>query len=205
MILMKSKTGQVTLFNNITWKNWFSYYIEDPLHTWSLAKKYFKRPRISFSIHRVYKYKCYPYASYNRISKILDIYIHDVFWKDKWDSPRHERSPLIWICLFRWIAFTVRFSIHYYDEFGEKQNGDMLYWEYLLNWLHYKEKKTLKCYSTWVGDSKIYKKCEYGKAEDGSEDTVTPLPYVKPCVAMSLNKNGIKELKRELNEEKGNT
>ena len=81
----------------------------------------------------------------------------------------------------------------------------MEYWEYILNWLYYKNKQTLRCYSTWIGNSKLYKTCKYGNAEDGSEDTWKALPYIVPCVSMSLNKQGIKELKRELNEENRNT
>lgn len=179
--------------------NYFAWFIENPLKTWWKARKYFKLPKIKPHFHLVYKYKNYPYASYQRIGKILDIWITDVMWKDKYDSPRHERNPLIWICLFRKFAFSITFNVFYLDEFGERQRGDSLYWEYLLNWLIYKERKTLRCYSTWVGDSRLYKQVkEYGK-EEGSVDTYKPLSYVLPCVALSLNKRGIKELKRELN------
>lgn len=81
----------------------------------------------------------------------------------------------------------------------------MEYWEYLLDWLYYKEKKTLKCYSAWTGQSQLYKTVKWGKAEDGSDDVYIPMPYTVPCVAMSLNKAGVAELKKELNEERGNT
>lgn len=179
--------------------NFINYIIENPFKTWWKARKYFKRPTISVSIHRVSKIRGYPYASYNALGKILDIDIQDILWKDKFDSPRYERGPLIYICLFRCIALSISFHIYYLSEFGEKQNGDSEYWEYLLNWLYYKKRKTLKCYSTWVGDSKLYKKVEYGNAEDGSEDTFTPFNYIIPCVSLSLNKRGIKKLKQELN------
>lgn len=183
---------------------WISYYITNPLKSWWKARKYFKRPKISFRIYRVRKYSGYPYASYNWIAKILDIHIHDVSWKDKYDSPRHERNPIVWICLFRFIAFTIHFNIYYYNEFGEKQGGDMYYWEYLLEWLYYRQ--SLTCYSTWIGKSGIYKTIdEYGKANDGSEDTYKPCQYVVPTVAMSLNKTGIKKLKEELNEQRRNS
>lgn len=184
------------------WNSWFNWFIENPLKTWNEAKKYFKRPKISFHIHKVTKCSGYPYASYCWIGKILDIYSHDVFWKDKWCSPRHEQNPLIWICLFRKIAFSIRFNIYYNNEFGEKQSGDIMYWEYLLEWLYYKKKKTLRCYSIWTGDSQLYRERKYGNKEDGSEDTFKPYRYVIPTVAISLNKEGIEELKRELNEQK---
>ena len=184
---------------------WINIIIENPFKTWWKAKKYFKIPKISFKIHRVSKISGYPYASYKWIGKLLDIYIRDVRWKDKFNSPRHELNPIVWICLFRNIALWINFHIDYKDEFSEKQNGDMEYWEYILNWLYYKNKQTLRCYSTWIGNSKLYKTCKYGNAEDGSEDTWKALPYIVPCVSMSLNKQGIKELKRELNEENRNT
>lgn len=196
---------KITIFNYKHGK-WFNFYIENPLRTWNLAKKYFKRPKISFKIHRVKKYYGYPYASYNWLSKILDINIHDVEWKDKYDSPRYEKGPLIYICLFRLVAIAIQFHIYYFDEFGEKCNGDMEYWEYLLEWLHYKNKKTFICYSNWTRYSRIYKEIEhYGKVEDGSDDIFVPSKYTIPCVAMSLNKQGIKELKRELNEQGRNS
>lgn len=185
--------------------NYFAWFIENPLKTWWKARKYFKLPKIKPHFHLVYKYKNYPYASYRRIGKILDIWITDVMWKDKYDSPRHERNPLIWICLFRKFAFSITFNVFYLDEFGERQNGDMEYWEYLLEWLYYKKERTLRCYSSWTGNSRLYRVRHWGKAEDSSEDTYTSAPYIIPCVSMSLNKKGIKELKRELNEERGNT
>lgn len=192
------------MFNNKLFE-WVHINVRDPLKTWWKARKYFKRPKITAKIHKVYTFRGYPYATYHRLGKILDIYIHDVCWKDKFDTPRHERNPLIFICLFRKIALTVFFNIKYYDEFGEKQNGDMEYWEYLLTWLYYKNKRTLKCYSSWTVNSQLYKTVKWGKAEDGSEDEHIPITYTLPCVAMSLNKRGIKELKRELNEERGHT
>lgn len=179
--------------------NWFHFTIENPLGTWWKARKYFKRPKISFHISKVTTYSGYPYICYKHISKILDVDIHDVWWKDKWNSPRHERNPLIWICLFRKIALCVNFNIYYKDEFDEKVDGDLYYWEYLLKWLYYKKKKTLRCYSAWSHDSRLYREVKYGKAEDGSEDIIKPFMCVVPTVAMSLNKQGIKELKLELN------
>ena len=179
----------------------FNIWIENPLKTWWKARKYFKRPKISFHYFIISKYKNYPYASYKRIGKILDLCIEDVEWKDKYNSPRHERNPLIYIALFRKIGFSIYFNIYYKDEFGETQSGDSYYWEYLIDWLYYNERKTLKCYSTWIGDSSLYKRVTtWGDREDGTNDEYKPLKYVIPCVAMSLNKEGIKELKREIND-----
>lgn len=177
---------------------WIDIMIENPFKTWWKARKYFKRPKLQLSTFSD------SWRSYKRGGRILEIDCLDVMWKDKFNSPRHERSPHISILLFRKFGIRIDFHIDYYDEFGEKQNGDMEYWEYLLEWLHYKEKKTLRCYSAWTGQSQLYTRVTHW-AEVASDDVKEPYPYVIPCVAMSLNKYGIKKLKQELNEERGNT
>lgn len=179
---------------------WIDISIEDPLETWRRAKKYFKRPRLRF--HTINQ----SFRAYKRGGRLLEIECWDLQWKDKFNGPRHERSPHISVLLFGKYGFNIEFGMNYRDEFGEKQNGDMEYWEYILSWLFYEYRKTLTCFSCWSGDSKIYKYVsKYGNAEDGSEDEVKAMPRIVPCVAMSLNKEGIKELKRELNEEGRNT
>lgn len=178
---------------------WIDIMIENPFKTWWKAREYFKRPKLRFSTFST------SWRSYKHGGRILEIDCLDVMWKDKFNSPRHERSPYISILFFNKLGIRVDFHIDYYDEFGEKQNGDMEYWEYLLEWLYYKEKSTLKCYSGWTGNSQLYKTVKWGNAEDGSEDEHIPMTYTIPCVAVSLNKRGIKELKRELNEERRNT
>ena len=176
---------------------YFGISIENPLKTWWKARKFFKFPKWKVKLHYVYPYEGYPYASYKVLGLILDINIRDLIWKDKWDSPRHEFNPLIYICLFRKFALTIYPYIYYYNEFGEKENGDMYYWEYLVDYVYYSH--NLKGYSAWVGESKLYNQRRFGNAEDGSEDAISPMKYVVPTVAMSLNKRGIKQLKIEKN------
>jgi hypothetical protein len=133
----------------------------------------------------------------------LGVDFHDIGWKDKWNSPRHERNPYIWVCFFRRFGFSINFNVYCRNEFGELESGDTYYWEYLLEWLYYKEKKTLRCYSVWQYDSRLYRnRIKYGNAEDGSEDEYSPFKMIVPCVALSLNKKGIKELKKELSNDK---
>lgn len=170
--------------------------IENPLKTWWKARKYFKFPKIRIATSTS-KWS-FPYASKWWQGKLLDINIHDVYWKDKYDSPRHERNPLIYICLFSKYSLWIQFTMTYKNEFGEDTDGSMYYWEYLLEWLYYQDKKTLQCYSSWISESELYKQTKWGDAEDGSEDITTPYKYIIPCVAMSLNKRGIKELKKEI-------
>jgi hypothetical protein len=173
-------------------------WIDNPLKTWWKAREYFKRPKMSFMFFNDI-YRCCPYASIKNVGKIIDIQIHDVGWKDKWDTPRHERSPYIWICFFKRFGISIGFHIYYHNEFGLIENGDMEYWEYLLKWLYYKEKKTLRCYSHWEMDSKVYRKCvKYGEAEDGSEDVFEPYKVIIPTVAMSLTKKGALALQKEI-------
>lgn len=174
--------------------NLIAWNFENPLKTWWKARKYFKFPKVKiyFSSN---KYS-YPYATSSWQGKILDINIHDVYWKDKYDSPRHEYNPLIYICLFQKFALWITFTMTYRDELNDIKDGSIEYWEYILEWLYYQNRKTLKCYSTWISDSLVYKKVDWG--EDHSKDIITPYKYIIPCIAMSLNKRGIKELKKEL-------
>ena len=175
------------------YKNLVAFYIENPLKTWWRARKYFQFPDINI-FTTTDKY-CFPYASKYWQGKILDINIHDVYWKDKWNSPRHERDPLIYICLFNRLALWIVFTKKFINEFGEKEDYSMHYWEYILDYLYYS--KSFKLSSVWTTDSKIAKIRKYGNAEDGSEDKVSPMQLYIPTQLISLNKKGLKKF-REL-------
>lgn len=167
--------------------------ISNPLKTWWKAHKYFKfpKPRIRFF-----------YRNWT-INQILEIDIHDVYWKDKWNSPRHEISPRIYFCLFDRIGFTITFPIEYINEFGEKENYDMEYWEYLLDYLYYS--KSLKVQSWWSRDSEIYTITKrFGIAEDGSEDVKKSLRLAIMTHLFSLNKRGLKEFKKLYDKRRNN-
>ena len=172
-------------------KHWVSVHLCNPLKTWKKAKKYFKKPKVKISFFSNPVFNC-PFIWLENISKILDIESNDVMWKEKYDSPRHERSPYIWVCFFKRFGFSINWHIYYKNEFGEDENGDMFYWEYLLSFTHFN--KPLTEYQYWVGNSKLYEEivCYGDKPED---DVKKPRSMVIPVIAMSLNKNGIKELK----------
>lgn len=174
----------------------FDICISNPFKTWWKARKYFRRPKLSF--------QWYFRRSIRGRGKILSLHISDIQWKDKYDSPRHEFSPFIEINLLNVIGLHIESKVPYFNEFGEEQDGSVEYWEYLLDWLYYKDRKTLKCYPTWVTQSQLYEKVTHW-AEVAIDDVTEPYPYIIPCVAMSLNKRGIKELKRELHEQRGNS
>lgn len=177
-------------------EHFFDISLENPFKTWWKARRCFKIPGLSF--------RWYVGGSVRGQGKILNLQVSDVQWKDKYDSPRHEYNPCINVNLFNIIGLYIEPKVIYIDEFGEKQDGSMEYWEYLLDWLYYKDKKTLKCYPTWVTQSRLYEKAIQW-AEVAVDDVKEPYPYLIPCVAMSLNRRGIKELKRELHEQGRNS
>lgn len=191
---------------------YFNILIQNPLKTWWRARKYFKMPKIR--IHKIGKLfpktihtqfgdyvdnglNYCPYACLDSIGDILSIYSADVMWKDKWDSPRHERNPIIWIVFFKRIGFCITFNITYKDELGKVESGDMYYWEFLLTYLYYNHdiKSALLASNGWTYDSKLWKwVSEHGKAEDGSEDTYKPARIVVQTQLFSLNNKGLKQL-----------
>lgn len=170
---------------------WVSIFIENPLKTWWKARRYFKRPKCKISFFTNPIYNC-PYINLSNIANIIDIMSCDVMWKDKYNSPRHEVSPYIYVCLFKRFGFSLNWHIYYRDEFDKKQVGDTYYWEYLLDYLYYR--KSLKEYSVWTSLSLLYKEID-SYASEGKEETYNPITTVIPVVSMSLNKEGIEELK----------
>lgn len=197
---MKFSIGKLEYFyfNGSLWfniGNWINIHLENPLKTWWKARKYFKFPNISIYGGKL-KYS-FPYACKDRIGKILDINFSELGWKDKYDSPRHESNPYIFICLFRFLYISIIFHKRFYDEIGRPKNGSMEYWEYILDYLYYKKKLTLA--SSWVYTSKIFKTIDsYGESEDGSEDKYKYMDIRIPIEKYSLNKRGIKELCQEM-------
>ena len=168
---------------------WFSFFICNPLKTWWKAKKYFKRPKISINFFSDIFYNC-PYMNITSAAKILDIWSSDVTWKDKYNSPRHERNPFIWVCFFRKFGFSINWNIYYYNDLNEREDGSMFYWEYLLDFVYYK--KTLKHFPTWIAQSKLY------KTYNSEKKTYDPVYVPVPVIRFSLNKEGIKKLKELL-------
>ena len=62
---------------------------------------------------------------------LIQIVIHDVGWKDKYDTPRFECSPYIWIHIFKWdLIWCWSLPLH------QKHREDE-YWEQALWYLYY--------------------------------------------------------------------
>ena len=167
--------------------------LENPFRTWWKARKYFKMPKLNICIRKLGWY--FPYARYDYIGRILDISTKDVRWKDKYDSPRYEGNPYIFICLFRTICLEVNFYIPRLAETGNIEDGSSYYWEYLLNYLYYKY--SLKVTDVWEYNSKIYSYTKYyGNSENGEEDRKVPFRFVVQTPLFSLNKKGLKEFNK---------
>ena len=183
------------------YKDWFYLEILDLVHininnpfkTWWKARKYFKKPSIKCHFGLL-KYS-FPYANRDYIGKIIDISIQDVMWKDKYNSPRHERNPYVWICLFRLFRFEIGTRINALTETGKVEDRSTFYWEYLLDYLYYS--KSLKINQCWEYTSKVYTRIKYySNREDGEEDQVVPYKMVIQTPLFSLNKRGLKEFNK---------
>ena len=167
--------------------------INNPFKTWWKARKYFKKPSIKCHFGLL-KYS-FPYANRDYIGKIIDISIQDVMWKDKYNSPRHERNPYVWICLFRLFRFEIGTRINALTETGKVEDRSTFYWEYLLDYLYYS--KSLKINQCWEYSSKVYHYTKYySNREDGEEDQIVPYKMVIQTPLFSLNKNGLKEFNK---------
>ena len=116
-------------------------------------------------------------------AKILDIWITDVSWKDKYNSPRHIRNPYICITLFRKYCFLIEFGMTYITVDGKEHDCAMEYWEYMLDYVYYSKK--LSTPDLWQTQSIIF---------TDTEDK--PIIIYIPTVAFSLNTQGRKEFRR---------
>lgn len=170
---------------------YFNYFIDNPLKSYWKARKYFKFPKVSIHFFTDPVYNC-PLASFKRIGSILEVWSCDVMWKTKYNSIRYERSPYIWVCFFKRFGFSINFNVYYKDEFNETQLMDDWYWEYLLEYTENNQKLS-EAYSVCYGTSKLYYVWDYQK------DEKKYMEYLIPIVKESLNKEGIKQLKKELN------
>lgn len=173
--------------------NLFNIYISNPFKTYWKARKLFKRPKtkVRFFWKNALNYS--PYVWGGTIGRFLDIYIGDICWKDKWNSPRHERNPIIYISLFKRFGFVIYPEVTTVDEFGQKKNADMDYWEYLLWYVYYNSNLSYNRQGFWVMTSEIAQETIYN--EDG---TKTTRPYKMPIMPhlFSLNKKGLETFKR---------
>lgn len=177
-----------------TFENKFiSFSVENPFYTWWKARKIFKFPKLKFIfMGSKLVTMLHPNKPFQDIAKILDVVMWDISWKDKFDEPRYESPAFLYVSFFRLFGFKVKTNIDWIDECGYKNDGDMYYWEYLLDYVYYNRK--LKEVSIWKSGSKLYRK---NTSADGKQFEV-----IVPITNFSLTKKGFKALQKELENEK---
>lgn len=108
-------------------KNWIHISISNPFKTMKKLKGVFipLQRRIIFGGKHIY----YPFIYCPKPAKIL-IRCCDVMWKDKYDTPRYEGPPYIWIHLFG-----LNLIFYWILVNSELENDD--YWEQALWYLYY--------------------------------------------------------------------
>lgn len=129
-------------------------YLTCPFATWWKARKYFKKPTFKFFFG---KHVFWPWVSTEFLKwytpKWFPIYIgsHDVYIKDKWNSPRHERDGYFVISIGRnyetaWqFGFIVKSpKIFIYD--CTELDGEQNYWESIDWYLNYSKEYGMKDY-----------------------------------------------------------
>lgn len=111
---------------------WITLYLKNPLKTYNKVKEIFKPLTCKIDFGKLQQVGGFPVYT-NHVSKILDIRVFDVQWKDKFNSPRHEHNPCINITLFR--RWKMLITWNFIDFNGEDHS--MEYWETILSWMYY--------------------------------------------------------------------
>ena len=101
--------------------------MENPFKTWWKVRKWFKFPKPS-----IYFGPIVSGLPYGLPDKWIELYIYDVTWKDKYNSPSFEFTPQINLNLFKKYQLLLTFQT----------SGDYLYWETILDIIYYN--KSLK-------------------------------------------------------------
>jgi len=118
----------------IDWKHCIYIDISNPKKTMNKLKGIFKPLKLYFRFTKDI-YAPYPVLWVSEPSYI-QIMFHDVGWKDKYDTPRFEYHPYIWIHIYKWNfvwywdfpkSFRLANPKKYIDE----------YWEQALWYLYY--------------------------------------------------------------------
>ena len=107
---------------------WIEIYIRNPFKTMNKLKGVFKPLKCYFIFGKKIHYKPFIYCP--KPSYIL-IKSCDVGWKDKYDTPRYESPPYIWIHLFKYDF------IWYWNLRPHQQSRIDDYWEQALWYLYY--------------------------------------------------------------------
>lgn len=127
-------------------KKWIYISLENPFKTMKQLKGVFK-PLKRYFKWSFDEWNYYPVLWCSRPSKI-QIMTHDVMWKDKYDTPRYEVPPYIWIHIYKLnFVWFWNLSPNFYLENPNNSVDD--YWEQALWYLFYADKSIEKAKETW--------------------------------------------------------
>lgn len=108
---------------------------KNPFRTIWGVKKWFKFPKPRFWVYKYYKWK-------NDSTPFIYFESRDVSWKDKFDSPRHERNPYFKVIFFRLFVIEVQFA--YKDIYLNDSTYEQILWT-----MYYNSNDIKLSYKTW--------------------------------------------------------
>ena len=103
--------------------------ISSPKKTLNKLKGVFKPLKCYFKFEKS-SYSPHPILWVSKPS-FIHIVSHDVGWKDKYDTPRFENQPYVWIHIYKWNL------VWYWSLPLHQENEDDQYWEQALWYLYY--------------------------------------------------------------------
>ena len=113
----------------VNWKHYIYISISNPKKTMNKLKGVFKPLKLYFRF-TIDEWAPYPVLWVSKPSYI-QIMFEDVGWKDKYDTPRFEYSPYVWIHVYKWNF------VWYWDLSLYEQSYIDEYWEQALWYLYY--------------------------------------------------------------------
>ena len=121
-------------------RKWIYLDIKNPFKTMNKLKGVFKPLKRYFK----YSFKEWDYYPVLWCSKPAYIHImfHDVMWKDKYDTPRFEVAPYIWIHIYK-------MNLVWYWSYPKRRYLEDEYWEQALWYLYYSNSDIKKAKKTW--------------------------------------------------------
>ena len=147
------------LLDKLIWNNYIKIYIKNPLRTYFKVRKWFNKLSIKIDMGKPMRTGLFPIWEGN-IPKLFYFFSSDLYWKNKYDSPRFEYPPHIEVIFFRKFKISI-FFVRYIDKYTANEklinlhwsgNQDIIYWESVLRFLYYgKSLKDSITYMSWNG------------------------------------------------------
>lgn len=116
-----------------SFKKWIYIFIENPIKTMNKLKGVFKPLKCYFKF-KISIFAPYPVLWVSKPS-FIHIIFQDVMWKDKYDTPRYELPPYIWIHIWK-MNFIWYWDLPNTLEYN-KEDLTEEYWEQALWYLYY--------------------------------------------------------------------